>query len=269
MYDIEMQEASQEFAHCWKAAGDHIQRMAQGQMPWLKANLNPPFLEHLSFRMGNRLFFVRLEDVDGRLAVPGTREGLLAIAEGCKGHACIMPMRRRGGEWIVDGQGWGLRDLRTGQAIDPVVLIGDELIEMTDWELHDFAVQVVKDHLVKQGRTLMSWQGNPAVDPSIWFVGDSGPEWVVVRVVRYPRMSPEPPAHWRAIAERCARGGKLGTSPQWGWPARTMPSIRRVPFRRRPCGAGMPWLLKTIKFTSGGSPVSSESSSNNPSATRA
>jgi hypothetical protein len=29
----------------------------------------------------------------------------------------------------------------------------------------------------------MSWQGNPSVDPSIWFVGDSGPEWVVVRAV--------------------------------------------------------------------------------------
>ena len=210
MYDIEMQEASQEFVHCWKAAGLHIQRMAQGQVPWLKANLDPPFLEHLSFRMGNQLFFVRLEDVDGRLEVPGTRRGVLAIAEGCNGHACIMPMRRRGTEWIADGQGRGLHDLRTGQAIDPVALISDELVEMTDWELHDFAVTVVKDDLVKQGRTLMSWQGNPSVDPSIWFVGDHGPEWVVVRAARYPKLSAEPPSNWRAIAESCARLSKLG-----------------------------------------------------------
>ena len=210
MYDIEMQEASEEFARCWKAAGLHIQRQAQADIPWLKANLNPPFLEHLSFRMGNQLFFVRLEDVESRLEVPGTRRGFLTIAEGCKGHACIMPMRRRGTEWIADGQGWGIHDLQTGKALDPVALISDELVEMTDWELHDFAVKVVKDYLVKQGRKLMSWQGNPSVDPSIWFVGDSGPEWVVVRAARYPKMSADPPAKWPAIAERCARIGKLG-----------------------------------------------------------
>ncbi|NQW52271.1 MAG: hypothetical protein HQ465_13635 [Rhodospirillales bacterium] len=210
MYDIDMQEASQEFARCWNAAGVHIQKMAQGQVPWLKANLHPPFLEHLSFRMGNQLFFVRLEDVEGRLDVPGNRRGVLAIAEGCKGHACIMPMRRKGAEWIADGQGWGLHDVRTGQGIDPVATVSDKLIEITDWELQDFAVQVVKDHLVKQGRTMMSWHGNPSVDPSIWFVGDHGPEWVVVRATRYPKTSVEPPANWRAIAESCSGLGKSG-----------------------------------------------------------
>lgn len=111
---------------------------------------------------------------------------------------------------MADGEGWGLLDLVTGKAINPVALIGDELVEMTDWELQDFAVQVVKDQIEKQGRTLISWQGNPAVDPSIWFDGDSGPEWVVVRAARYPKMSVEPPADWRAIAERCARLGKQG-----------------------------------------------------------
>lgn len=210
MCDIEMREASPEFARCWKAAGLHIQRMAQGDVPWLKANLNPPILEHLSFRMGNQLFFVRLEDVEGRLEVPGSREGVQAIAAGCNGHACIVPMRRRSNEWIAEGSGWGFLDIRTGRPIDPVALISDELIEMTDWELQDFAVMVVKDQLVKQGRTLMSWQGNPTVNPSIWFVGDHGPEWVVVRAARYPAQSVEPPANWHAIAESCARLGKSG-----------------------------------------------------------
>ena len=58
---------------------------------------------------------------------------------------------------------------------------------MTAWELHDFAVQVVKGQLEKEGYELMSSQGNPGVDPAIWFVGDSkGPEWIVVRAERYP-----------------------------------------------------------------------------------
>ncbi|MCZ8124475.1 MAG: hypothetical protein O9277_13755 [Magnetospirillum sp.] len=167
MYDIEMRPASQEFARCWRAAGVHLQKMAQGEMPWLKATLYPPFLEHFSFRMGNQLFFVRIEDVDDRLDVPGNRRGLEWIANECKGHACVMRMRRHKSEWFIEERGWGLSDLRTGRLVDPVSLISDELIEMTDWELQDFAVQVVRSYLEKQERTLMSWQGNPTVNPSI------------------------------------------------------------------------------------------------------
>lgn len=81
---------------------------------------------------------------------------------------------------------------------------------MTDWELQDFAVQIVRDHLEKAGRKLMSWQGNPSVDPSIWFVGDEGPEWVVVRAARYPKANTVPPENWQQIADRCARIARIG-----------------------------------------------------------
>jgi len=211
MPDIEMHEVSDEFARCWQAAGQHIQTQAQGPLQsWLKANLNPPFLEHFSFRLGNQLFFIRIEDVDGWLSVPGNRNGLLSVAEGCQGHPCIMPMRYRAGAWVTQGTAWGLVDARTGKEVDPMALISDERIEITDWELQDFAVQIVRDHLEKIGMKLMSWQGNPAVDPSIWFVGESGPEWVVVRAVRSPRAKADLPANWQQIVERCARLGRAG-----------------------------------------------------------
>lgn len=58
-------------------------------------------------------------------------------------------------------------------AIDPVTLVTDERIEMTRWELHDLVVQIVRNYLEQKGHRLMSWQGNPDVDPAIWFVGDS------------------------------------------------------------------------------------------------
>ena len=58
---------------------------------------------------------------------------------------------------------------------------------MTPWEVHDMAVQVVRDYLEKEGFELMSWQGNPEVDPSIWFVGKTRrTEWVVVRPAKFP-----------------------------------------------------------------------------------
>jgi hypothetical protein len=210
MHDIEMQDVSEEFARCWQAAGRHIKRQVQGQVSWLKASLSPPFLEHLSFRLGNQLFFVRLEDINGELEVPGGRQGLMTIADGCKGHGCLMPMQRKGWEWVTARSGWGLLDLRTGKTLEPVLLVSDERIEMTDWELHDFAVQIVRDHLVGQGREIMSTQGNPSVDPSLWFVGNDGPEWVVVRAARFPELTAERPTNWPDIIRHCSRGGEPG-----------------------------------------------------------
>src|ERR1700730_3431391 len=113
MHEIETHIVSEEFASCWQAAGRHIEAQAQGPLhSWLKVNLNPPFLEHLSFRLGNQLFFIRIEDVDERLQVPGSRVGLLSVATGCRGHPCIMPMRYRTGAWVPDAAGWGLMDAR-------------------------------------------------------------------------------------------------------------------------------------------------------------
>jgi hypothetical protein len=66
-----MHEVSEEFTRCWRAALRHIEAQARAPLQsWLKANLQPPFLEHLSFRLGNRLFFIRIEDVDEKLEIP-------------------------------------------------------------------------------------------------------------------------------------------------------------------------------------------------------
>ena len=154
-----MHAVSEEFARCWRAGVKHIETRAQGPLQsWLKISLNPPFLEHLSFRLGNQLFFIRIEDADGILEIPGSHSGLLAVAEGCKGYPCIMPMRYRAGVWTVQMQGWGLLDAISGKAIDPAVLISDERIEMTDWELKDFAVQIVRDDIQR------GWQEADVLD---------------------------------------------------------------------------------------------------------
>jgi hypothetical protein len=216
MHEIEMHEASTEFRRCWNAAGAHLSKQVQGGLnSWLRAHLDPPWLEHLSFLLGNQLFFVRIEDEAGRLRVPGSREGLIAVARGCAGHACLMTMRERLGSWRPTVPGWGLVDISTGRPVDPPALVTAEPVEMTDWELHDFAVQVVRQQLKSEGRQLMSWQSNPGVDPSIWFVGDHGPEWVVVRAARYaadPDVDDKasPPPNIGQIAHDSAGTGRVG-----------------------------------------------------------
>ena len=211
MHDIHMAAVSKEFSQCWQAAGFHIQNQAQGPLQsWLRAHLNPPFLEHLSFRLGNQLFFIQLQDVDDVLEVPGNLGGLLSVADGCEGHACLMPMQKIAGEWRCVANGWGMIDARTERTVNPVALISDERIEMTDWELQDFAVQVVRSQLEKDGRQLMSWQGNPNVDPSIWFVGDDGPEWIVVRAFRHGLIKASKPNNWEEIVTSLKNTGASG-----------------------------------------------------------
>ena len=214
MHNIEMQEMSPEFLKCWKAAEIHLNHQIQGGIQsWIRAHPNPPILEHLSFRLGNQLFFIRVEDVERRVEGPGDLRSLILISDGCKGHACILHMKKRflGDAWVAECNGWGLVDARTGEPVEPVMLISDQNIEMTDWELQDFAVQVVRDEIEKMGYQLMSSQGNPSVDPAIWFVGESKqPEWVVVRSARYPRSEVSKPENWTAIASGCALMSDVG-----------------------------------------------------------
>ena len=96
MYEIEMQEMSREFFPIWQAAGEHLDAQVDGGIQsWLRAHPYPPVLEHLSFRLGNQLFFIQVEDAEGRIKGPGSRRGLLAVARGTNGHACALPMRKR------------------------------------------------------------------------------------------------------------------------------------------------------------------------------
>jgi hypothetical protein len=214
MHNIEMQEMTPDFLACRQAAGMHLNEQVDGGIQsWLRVHPYPPVLEYLSFRLGNQLFFVRVEDAAGKLEGSGSRQGLLSIAEGCKGHACLMPMKQKffGDTWITAEPGWGLIDAVTGDPVNPFALVTDEKIEVTNWELHDFAVQIVRHHLEKNEYQLMSWQGNPDVDPAIWFVGDSkNPEWVVVRVARYPELKVARPSNWKSIAENCSRLSGIG-----------------------------------------------------------
>jgi hypothetical protein len=205
MQSVEPQTPSPDFAGCWNAAGAHLDSCGHAHdLRWIKSRLEPPFLEHVSFSIGNQLFFVHIEDAHEQIQVPGKPEGQASVAESCGGHACIMHMTRTQDGWRPTRDGWSLIDAKSDSPIDPPSLATEEPIEMSDWELHDFAVQAVRASIESDGQTIMSSQGNPAVDPSVWFVGDDGPEWVVVRAVRYPERDAERPEHLADVATRCA-----------------------------------------------------------------
>lgn len=214
MHEIETLEMSDAFFPIWKAAGVHVDKQVDGGIQsWLRAHPYPPFLEHLSFRLGNQLIFVRVEDVERKVQGPGSAQGFITAARNANGRACILPMKKNlfRGLWVADMPGWGLIDAETRRPINLVELVTDQKIEMSPWEIHDMAVQVVRGYLEKQGFELMSWQGNPEVDPSIWFIGQTKrPEWVVVRSAQFPADSAARPANWQAIAAACSKMSVAG-----------------------------------------------------------
>jgi hypothetical protein len=106
MYDIELQETSEDFLQCWRSAGIHlINRVDGGIRSRLRVLPYLPFLEQLCFRLGNQLFFVSLEDADQNAQCPGSIRGLFAAATETKGR-CMLPMKKK----LLGGRGW-----RTGQ----------------------------------------------------------------------------------------------------------------------------------------------------------
>ena len=194
MYNIEMHQVSKDFALCWNTALNHIETKGREVIQWLKCDLTPPILEHASFRIGNQLFFVRIEDIDKLLETPSTPEGLKTIAKGCNGIACYMPMRRKGLGWEVEVEDWGLIDPDKENIINPFDLVTDENILMTDWEIQDFAVQVVRNYIQeKLDFKILSSQGNPSVHPSLWFKGEEKDECVIVGSARFGEYKPELP----------------------------------------------------------------------------
>ncbi len=176
----------------WRAAGQHLNNRGDGRLCWLKADLMCPMMEHLSFRIGNQLVFLQVIDLAHQVHGPGSKEGLISKAEEAGATPCLLQMRRHAdGTWHPEHAGWGLLNAETLVSFDPLVAATAEPVVLTDWEIHDFAIQVVRNHLEEKGRRLMGYCSDLHVDPSLWFVGDEGPEWVAIRGARFPATEPD------------------------------------------------------------------------------
>jgi hypothetical protein len=79
-------------------------------------------------------------------------------------------------------QGWNLYDVRTNIDIDPFNVASNKKTLMSKWELSNFAIQIVRKELEKEGNQILSFCDLPEVNPHIWFKnikGETG--WVLVK----------------------------------------------------------------------------------------
>lgn len=199
MHLIQQEEPSEEFQAAWLAAGKHIQSQSDGGVNWIRADLGMPFIEHLSFRLGNQLFFVFVEAAEFELAY--MYEGFIRLSKIANAIPCVLKMEKAIASYKPSHTGWGLTHAITKELVDPLALISEELIEMTDWELHDFAINIVKRKLREEGKNVYSTCSDFAIQPSLWFEENGEDNWVVINAYRHPNALTGPPEDIEKIAE--------------------------------------------------------------------
>jgi len=92
MYDINQNDVTDEFVKCWMSAGRYLDSQ-KGELIWLRTHLAQPMIEHLSFRLGNQIFFIQIFD---------NINGLISFSKECKAIPCLLPMKKTDGEWSVE-----------------------------------------------------------------------------------------------------------------------------------------------------------------------
>jgi hypothetical protein len=203
LYGVKQEPADRVFRAAWRVAGEHLQCLGGSNLKWLRAELTPPLAEHLSFTFGNQLFFVFLE-VEGANSPSSDALFVQSASEASAVPAVLSMKRDATGKFKPRFDGWGLRRIGTRERLVPEVMADDTILDMSSWELHDFAVQVVANQLARAGMKVLSKQSSPHIDPSIWYEDESGLGFVVVRAARYPARNAPRPKNGGAIAAACA-----------------------------------------------------------------
>jgi len=211
-YLIDRPEPSEIFLKARQIAGTQLQEQfnvnntkvansSYDGFKWIKAELTYPSFDNLTFAFKNSIFSVVIELIDkkGSSFTTQQSERLLKACEENNLIPCTFRLsfkektdnfmsRLMGNKDQLDyeltplKQGWNLYDARTSQAITPLNLASNEKTLMSKWELSNFAIQIVKNDLEKEGNQILSFCDLPEVNPQIWFKNKKGETgWVIVK----------------------------------------------------------------------------------------
>ena len=156
---------------------------------WLKSELTRPSFDHFSIAYKNQVFSILIDirDENGNSFLPPEfLKRQLVESEKNNLIPCLFPVIVENMDAstarILDNSNWNLFNSISGDCIIPENLISDNKIEMSQWELHNFAIMQMRFMLKEKGFKIVSFQNVIGVDPQIWFVDlDGKNSWVVVR----------------------------------------------------------------------------------------
>lgn len=191
-YQIDPQNPSKEFLRARNEAGVRLQEQfkkfagrvePQHDFRWIKADLTWPSFDHLTFAYKNQVFSVLVDLVQDRRGTLTSNEVKRCI-DACTENnlvPCIFPVDAGSFRPLKDG--WNLSNPESGASVVPNDCVDDIKVEMSEWELRNFAIQIVRDHIEKNLKgSILSYCDVLGIDPQIWFDDQHGNRcWVVVR----------------------------------------------------------------------------------------
>ena len=198
-HEIPRPQPSADFLHARNVAGVTLQHQFSkhtGKLPesrdfrWIKSDLTWPSFDHLTFAYGNQIFSVLVEVIDNEESLLSEQECQRCFDACVKNNLipCVFRVSLRDMKPLLEG--WNLLALETSLPIAPQELVTDERIEMSEWELRNMAIQIVRDNVAQNGGKVLSFTDVLGIDPQVWFEDNAGSRaWIIIR--HYPILSGE------------------------------------------------------------------------------
>ena len=214
-YLIDRPEPSEIFLRARHIAGSQLQdqfnvnnqkivNSSYDGFKWIKTELTYPSFDNLTFAYKNCIFSVVVELINkkGSSFTKQQKDRLLKACEENNLVPCTFRLNLRekvdnflgrlmGNKHQLDNvltpieQGWNLYDVRTNEKIDPLNVASNDKTRMSKWELNNFAIQIVRNEIEKEGNEILSFCDLPEVNPQIWFKNSKGETgWVIVKHIK-------------------------------------------------------------------------------------
>ena len=164
------------FAEAHNLAGRHIQKMIgenKADFTWIRPEITNPSFDDLNFRYKNQVFSVLIsmkrdgqEMLEPRRVGPFIRETkannlvpcifpvdleFVAVDSPHGWGVVIEPGKNPSHELrMKDPTGWNLFHVETNEKINPLEMADDTPVLMSDYEMQNFAIQIVRNQLKKE-----------------------------------------------------------------------------------------------------------------------
>lgn len=203
-YQIDTPELSEQFLKARQMAGFAIQKQfecerkdedASNNYKWIKPELSWPSFDHLTFSYRNQIFSV-LVGIEGEGGLSLNKEEIDRCLDACSANNLIPCLFHIDGLTMMPSSaGWNLVHLATRQPVIPSECTDEGLVEMSEWELRNLCIQVVRDHIKESGGKVLSFCDVLDIDPQVWFQDKAGNRsWVIVR--HYPQITGDEKSAW-------------------------------------------------------------------------
>ena len=194
---IELPNQSQEYLQAWAVTGRHLQKLfnqynTMDNVPcngfnWIRTDTAALAFDTMNFRYKNHVFSVLFELIDlgeDKFISRTPIEAKNLQIQICKENnltPCLFKIKSRNMQPVTGS--WNLFDTLTDKKINPLDLSDDTPVQISDWELLNWAVATVISDLKAKEYKIISFTDTPGKAPNIWFEDKEAKQnWVQVKI---------------------------------------------------------------------------------------